>query len=236
MIDRQHNRARRRAVKPHPWTALSHDSRLMAIAGTPTDKEDAMSPRKRANPQPASVHHLKVTLLPLSPPVWRRLAVPSDMPLGALHCVLQLAMGWDDSHLHDFRVGRTTYGDPKMLEDLGDADEWETSLAHVAPHCGCRLRYTYDYGDNWEHDIMVEQVGSPGPDMHYPVCLAGERAGPPDDCGGGWGYADLLEALADPNHPEHGWKLEWAGGPIDPEAFDLDEVNKRLARLPSGGR
>jgi hypothetical protein len=209
---------------------------MMATAGAPTNKEDAMSPRKRAKPQPASVHQLKVTLLHLSPPVWRRLAIPSDMPLGALHYVLQLAMGWDDSHLHDFRVGKTTYGDPEMLEELGDADEWEASLAEVAPRRGSRLRYTYDYGDNWEHDIVVEQVGPPMPDVRYPVCVAGERAGPPDDCGGVWGYADLLEALADPNHPEHGWMLEWAGGPIDPEAFDLDEVNKRLARLPSGGR
>ena len=70
------------------------------------------------------------------------------------------------------------------------------------------------------------------PELAYPVCLAGERACPPDDCGGVWGYADLLEALADPKHPEHEWLTEWAGGPIDPEAFDRDEVNKQLARLP----
>jgi hypothetical protein len=206
---------------------------MMATAGAPTNKEDAMSPRKRAKPQPASVHQRKVTLLHLSPPVWRRLAVPSDMPLGALHYVLQLAMGWTDSHLHHFRVGKTTYGDPEMLEELGDADEWDASLADVAPRRGSRLRYTYDYGDNWEHDIVVEQVGPPMPDVRYPVCVTGERAGPPDDCGGVWGYADLLKALADPNHPEHDWMREWAGGPIDPEVFDLDEVNKRLARLPS---
>ena len=173
-----------------------------------------MPTKKRAKSQPTSVHKLKITLLHLSPPVWRRIAVPSDMPLGALHYVLQLAMGWTDSHWPDFRVGRTTYGDPEMLQELGDADEWEASLADVAPRTGNRLRYTYDFGDNWEHDILIEQVGPPVPELAYPVCLAGERACPPDDCGGVWGYAELLEALADPKHPEHEWLLEWAGGPI----------------------
>lgn len=199
---------------------------------TPGKGGRAMPTKKRAKSQPTSVHQLKITLLHLSPPVWRRIAVPSDMPLGALHYVLQLAMGWTDSHLHDFRVGRTTYGDPEMLQELGDADEWEAPLADVAPRTGNRLRYTYDFGDNWEHDILIEQIGPPEPELAYPVCLAGERACPPDDCGGVWGYADLLEALADPKHPEHEWLMEWAGGPIDPEAFDRDEVNTQLARLP----
>lgn len=191
-----------------------------------------MSARKRTKPQPVSVHQLKVTLLHASPPIWRRIAVPSDMPLGGLHYVLQLAMGWTDSHLHEFRVGKTTYGDPEMLQELGDADEWEAPLARVAPRRGSRVRYTYDLGDNWEHDILVEKVGPPEAGMPYPVCLAGERASPPDDCGGVWGYADLLEALADPKHPEHDGMMEWSGGPIDPEAFDPDEVNRQLARLP----
>ena len=137
-----------------------------------------MPTKKRAKPQPASVHRLKVLLLHFSPPVWRRIAVPSDMPLGALHYVLQLAMGWTDWRLHDFRVGTTAYGDPEMLEELGDADEWDASLADMAPRKGNRLRYTYDFGDNWEHDIHVEQVGPPVPALAYPVCLAGERACP----------------------------------------------------------
>ena len=98
-----------------------------------------MSPRKRANPRPASVHQLKVTLLHLSPPVWRRVAVPSDMPLGALHYVLQLAMGWTDSHKHDFRVGKTSYGDPEMLQELGDANERGAALVDVAPRRGSHM-------------------------------------------------------------------------------------------------
>jgi hypothetical protein len=94
------------------------------------------------------------------------------------------------------------------------------------------MQYTYDFGDNWEHEILVEKVGPPEPGLSYLVSLAGDRAGPPDDSGGVWVYADLLETLADPSHPEHEWMMEWAGGPIDPEALDLDEVNKQLARLP----
>ncbi|MGH2615611.1 MAG: plasmid pRiA4b ORF-3 family protein [Thermomicrobiales bacterium] len=195
-------------------------------------RQSAKSAGKRSRAQPTSVHQLKVTLLHSQPPIWRRIAVPSDMTLGALHYVLQLAMGWSDSHLHSFQIGKTTYGDPEMLQELGDADEWTASLARVAPSTRSRLLYTYDFGDNWEHDIQVEAVGPPAPGLQYPVCLAGRWAGPPDDCGGIWGYVDLLEALADPDHPEHDDMMEWTGGPIDPEAFDLEEVNRRLARLP----
>jgi hypothetical protein len=124
-----------------------------------------------------------VTLLDIRPPIWRRIAVPSAMTLGELHAVLQLAMGWTDSHLHDFRIGRTTYGDPEMLEELGDEDEWEAPLDQVAPQTKSRLRYLYDFGDSWEHEILVEKVGPPDPETRYPVCLAGKRAGPPDDGG-----------------------------------------------------
>jgi hypothetical protein len=192
----------------------------------------ARSSGKRARSQPASVHQLKVTLLGLKPPIWRRIAVPSEMTLGELHYVLQLAMGWTDSHLHDFQIGNTTYGDPEMLQELGDADEWDATLADVAPRAKSRIRYMYDFGDSWEHDIQVEKVGPPEAGVRYPVVLAGARAGPPDDCGGVWGYADLLVILADPDHLEHDDMMEWAGGPIDPEAFDLEDVNERLARMP----
>lgn len=190
------------------------------------------SASNRARPRPRSVHQFKVTLLGIKPPIWRRIAVPSDYSLGELHYVLQLAMGWTDSHLHDFRIGDTTYGDPEQLEELGDEDEWYAPLTHVAPTARSRMRYMYDFGDSWEHDILVEKVGPPDPDTRYPVCLAGKRAGPPEDCGGVWGYADLLKAQADPDNPEYDEIREWIGGPIDPEAFALEHVNERLARLP----
>ena len=185
---------------------------------------------KRAPKQPGSVHQLKVTLLGLEPPIWRRIAVPSDVTLGDLHHILQDAMGWQHSHLHDFRVGKVTYGDPEMLAETGDRDEWQARLAEVAPKAKTHFRYTYDFGDGWEHEILVEAVGPPEPGTRYPVCLAGERACPPEDCGGVWGYADLLEIMVDPSNPEYEEMMEWMDGPIDPDAFDLKKVNRRLTR------
>ena len=185
-------------------------------------------PGKRASKQLASVHQLKITLLGLEPPIWRRVAVPSDFTLGDLHHVIQFAMGWEHSHMHDFRIGKVTYGDPQMLVEGDDQDEWDAPLALVVPRARRKFRYLYDFGDSWEHEIQVESVGAPDPDTRYPVVLAGERACPPEDCGGVWGYADLLDILADPNHPEYEERLEWVEEPIDPEAFDLKNVNKSL--------
>lgn len=186
---------------------------------------------KRTPAQPSSVHQLKVTLMDIEPPVWRRIAAPSDFTLAELHDVVQLAMGWHFSHLHDFRVGKVTYGDPDMLVEPGDRDERKASLAQIAPKPKKQFRYVYDFGDSWEHQIVVEAVGPPEPGTRYPICLAGERACPPEDCGGVWGYADLLETLADPKNPEREEMLDWLGGPIDPEAFDLKAVNRQLAQL-----
>lgn len=191
----------------------------------------ATGARKRSGAKPASIHQLKVTLLGSKPPIWRRIAVPSDYTLGQLHHALQLAMGWHDGRLHDFSIGDTTYGDPMQLQELGGEDEWSASLAHVAPRARSRMRYLYDFGDCWEHDILVEKVAPPEPHASYPVCLAGKRACPPEDSGGIWGYDDLLAALADPIDPEHDDMLDWLGGPLDPEAFDLEAVNRRLARI-----
>lgn len=185
-------------------------------------------PTKRAPKQPASVHQMKVTLLDLAPPVWRRVALPSDFSLGDLHHVIQLAMGWEHSHMHDFRIGKVTYADPEMPADEKDQDEWQAALAAVVPRAKQKFRYVYDFGDSWEHEIQVESVGPPEPETRYPIVLAGERACPPEDCGGVWGYADLLEILADPAHEEYEERMEWLGGPIDPEAFDLKKTNKSL--------
>ena len=190
-----------------------------------------VSTSKRTPAQPSSVHQLKVTLMHLEPPIWRRIVAPSDVTLAELHAVIQLAMGWHFSHLHDFRVGRVTYGDPDMLVESGDKDERQAYLAEIAPKLKKRFQYLYDFGDSWEHEIVVEAVGPPEPGTRYPICLAGERACPPEDCGGVWGYADLLETLADPENPEREEMLDWLGGPIDPEAFNLKEVNRRLAQL-----
>lgn len=175
-----------------------------------------------------SVHQLKVTLRGTSPPVWRRLHVPSSMTLGTLHRAIQVAMGWDDSHLHEFVIGGTRYGnDDGGGWDSPPKNESTARLARVA-RPGDRFRYDYDIGDNWQHEIVVEKVMPAAPGTTYPVVVRGRRACPPEDCGGVGGYAELLGVLADPDDEQHEELLEWVGGPIDPEAFDIDSVNAWL--------
>jgi hypothetical protein len=110
------------------------------------------------------------------------------------------------------------------------APRTRATLAEVVPRVRRKFRYLYDFGDSWEHELQVEKVGPPDPALRHPAVLARERACPPEDCGGIWGYVNLLEALDDPAHPDHDDMMEWMGGPIDPEAFDLDQINKRLQR------
>jgi len=175
-----------------------------------------------------TVHQLKVTLKGSKPPIWRRIQVPSDTSLYRLHLILQVVMGWTNSHLYQFVVGRTYYGDPDP-DYGGEMKNARTrKLSQVAPAEKDRFVYEYDFGDDWEHDILVEKVLPAVPGVRYLACLGGKRACPPEDCGGIWGYAELLEAIKDPNHPEHEEMVEWVGGEFDPEAFDLEEINESL--------
>ncbi len=179
-----------------------------------------------------SIYQIKVTLRHIRPPLWRRIQIPADTKLGKLHRILQAAMGWYDAHLHAFRVGRETYGvpDPDPLFDTEMKNEHNVRLDRIAAE-GDKLIYEYDFGDGWEHELLIEQVMPAEKGRRYPLCLAGKRACPPEDCGGPPGYEQLLEVLADPKHEEHEAMREWLGGPFDPEAFDLDKVNQMLKRM-----
>lgn len=176
------------------------------------------------------VYQLKVTLRDLRPPVWRRLLVPANTRLSELHDILQVAMGWTDSHLHQFEVGRRVIGVPDPEDWREVENERRVRLADVAPRAQARLRYEYDFGDSWQHDIMVEKVLPATPDDQLPACTGGRRACPPEDVGGVWGYAEFLEAISDPAHPEHDEMLEWGGEDFDPEAFDADAITAALRR------
>jgi hypothetical protein len=184
---------------------------------------------------PQEIYQLKVTLLETKPPIWRRLLVPAGLTLEVLHDVLQIAMGWTDSHLHEFRVGQKRFGKPDPEDELMDLPEVSNeSTAHlfmVLGKAGAKAIYTYDFGDSWEHAIVVEKVLQPGPGVVYPMCVGGKLLCPPEDCGGIPGYYNLLEAISDPAHKEHEDMLDWLGGSYDPEAFSVDEVNRRLAAL-----
>lgn len=181
-------------------------------------------------PRGASVQ-VKVTLRGVRPPIWRRLVLPADMRLSRLHDVLQLAMGWTDSHLHQFVVGRRFIGVPSPDDWQELEDEQKIRLWNVAATPRARLHYEYDFGDSWEHDVVVEKVLPDGGGIRAPACLAGARSCPPEDVGGVWGYQGFLEAIRDASHPEHEDMLEWIGGKFDPEAFDPEGVTAALRRL-----
>ena len=185
--------------------------------------------------KPQQIYQIKVTLLGTDPPIWRRLLVPADLTLEQLHNVLQIAMGWDDCHLHEFRIGQQRYGTPDPMERAfggsRTASERTARLFNVLDRAGTKAVYTYDFGDSWEHRIAVEKRLAPEPGRTYPACLAGEQHGPPEDCGGIPGFYNLLEAIGDPEHEEHQELLDWVGGSFEPDAFSVDEVNRRLAPL-----
>jgi hypothetical protein len=179
---------------------------------------------------PRTVHTIKVSLRYMKPPVWRRLQVPSTTSLAELHHIIQTAMGWDDCHLHRFEVHGTYFADPEhLLEDT--MDESHSRLARLQP--GDRFTYWYDFGDDWYHDIRVESVDRADPSVTYPWCLAGRRACPPEDCGGPWGFDELMSILADKDHPGHERCREWmkqiGEADYDPAHFDRDEINEVLA-------
>lgn len=166
------------------------------------------------------VYQLKATIVGTKPPVWRRVLVKETATLLDLHHVLQAAFGWYDCHLHEFEIGGVRYG-------TDDGEGWgpppkserRARLGAVAEQ-GTAIRYVYDFGDDWVHRVVVEEVAPSDPAATYPCCIGGKRACPPEDCGGAWGYQEFLAAISDPDNPQRAAMLEWTGGEFDPEAFD----------------
>jgi hypothetical protein len=184
-------------------------------------------PQKRRAQALPSVIQIKATLREIDPPVWRRVLVPDRASLADLSGVLQVAFGWLGHHLHEFRFGEAIYGLPDDEAPAHQKDEARTALSDLA-HEGMSARYAYDFGDGWEHDLLIEAIQPLDPEVTYPLCTGGARACPPDDCGGPARYADLLRILADPDDPEHAEQRRWVGGFFDPEGFDANRVNREL--------
>ncbi len=206
-------------------------------AGAPASAV-ASRPKASAAKRPAAmknVHRLKVTLRGTKPPIWRRLEVPADISLHRLHTVIQRGFGWQNSHLYVFETPVGRYGVPDPDDELDTRSAASKKLSAVADWPGDRIRYEYDFGDSWEHDIVVEAVLPAEPGVAYPRCTGGRRAGPPEDSGGVFGYADLLNVLANPKHEDHAALLSWLGiesaADFSPEAFDRGAVNAALSRL-----
>jgi hypothetical protein len=167
------------------------------------------------------IYQLRITLLHSEPSIWRRIQI-HDCTLSQLHEYIQDVMGWEEHHLHQFIIQGEYYGDPEMLEGCEAIDSTKTQLSELIARYGKRLkcRYEYDFGDSWLHEIKFEGFVAAEPKAEYPRCIEGERACPPEDCGGIYGYHNLLNALTDPKHPDHAEFSEWYDDEFDAAAFD----------------
>jgi hypothetical protein len=175
-----------------------------------------------------TVYQLKITLKGIRPPIWRRVLVKSSTTLQQLHLIVQEAMGWQNYHMHQFSIAGIDYGQPEPDYEFDVHSENNVKLSQVVLGEKFKFSYMYDFGDGWEHEILVEKELPYSSDIHYPVCTTGKRACPPEDCGGPWGYPDFLAIMTDPSHPEYEERMEWLGGSFDPDVFNIDEVNQRL--------
>jgi len=188
------------------------------------------------------LYQFKIKLKDIHPPIWRRIQI-KDCSLDKLHEHIQTAMGWTNSHLHQFKIDGTVYGDPDLLcegwqDELSPVNSLETKVSEIVSEDGKRFQfeYEYDFGDGWEHEVLFEGCLQAEKGGRYPVCVEGERACPPEDVGGTSGYEEYLEAMADPEHEEHEAFTEWRG-PFDPEEFDAGVATKRMWRgLPDWRR
>jgi Plasmid pRiA4b ORF-3-like protein len=179
-----------------------------------------------------AIVRLKVTLEDVEPQVMRRLDVPLKIRLDRLHLVLQVAMGWTDSHLYEFTAGGTGWGVPDADFGGGPMAAAKTTLDDVIKDTGARtIHYLYDFGDGWDHVIKIERIGEGDPQARYPQLVTAQGRCPPEDVGGPPGYAEFLAAIADPTHEEHASMLTWCGGAFDPETPDVEHIADELDRL-----
>lgn len=206
-----------------------------AKAATRGEPSGRRKPAPKAATKAAGLYQFKITLMGIHPPIWRRIQI-KDCTLDKLHEHIQTAMGWTNSHLHQFEIAGKRYGDPDLLEeDLGDLDFFDstaTNVSQILPASGksFRFKYEYDFGDSWEHEILFEGCPAVDRKAKYPLCVEGKRACPPEDCGGPWGYADLLEALRDQRHEQHAEMVEWIGEDFDPESFEPAAATKCMRK------
>lgn len=186
----------------------------------------------RSGQAAGGIYQLKITLLGIKPPIWRRIQV-KDCTLDELHEHIQTAMGWTNSHMHQFHIGERRCGNLQLfeedMEEFDMMDSTTTKLSDIFPASdkGSYIIYEYDFGDGWEHQILFEGIVPPEKRKKYPACVDGARACPPEDVGGVWGYEDFAQAITDPNHEQHQYFLEWSG-PFNPEKFSAEKATRNM--------
>lgn len=184
-----------------------------------------------------TVYQVQVVLRDSEPKIWRRLLVQPDLLLPDFHKVIQTAMGWVNGHLHQFMKDNTFYNEPAPEDEMWnerDVDYNDIKISDLLSDEGDQMLYEYDFGDGWEHDIILEKILPADAHTTYPVCIDGKRNCPPEDCGGMGGYAYILEIIKQPEHEEYENYMEWLGDEFDPEYFNINEVNELLRRPDYG--
>jgi hypothetical protein len=173
----------------------------------------------------SQVYQIKITLSGSEPAIWRRFLIEPSANLFKLHQAIQNIMGWTNSHMHQYRKGKIFYG------KLDEEDENKFKIFQVFDKLKAKLVYEYDMGDGWEHILVLEKILPREDKIKYPICLEGAMACPPEDCGGIYGFYNLLEIIKNPDHEEHEDMMEWMGDDFDPEEFNLDAINQDLKRM-----
>jgi len=181
-----------------------------------------------------TILRLKVTLKGSKPPIWRRFDIPESATLNDLHYTLQIVMGWQLCHLHDFTVGKQRYCDEMAMDGSvfdNSINEKSVTLSQIFEKEKDKIEYMYDFGDGWEHTVVLEKRVAAESGVKFPRCVTGKLACPPEDSGSLWGYYDKLDALQDETHEMHEEYVEWMGEDFDPTYFDVEEVNAELLHI-----
>lgn len=184
-----------------------------------------------------TAYMLKITLDGIKPRIWRTFSVPGEITLDRLHDVIQIVMGWQESHLHCFHIAGQRYTEDSEDQDMDGLDEGAFRLCDLVPRAKTKLKYEYDFGDSWHHTLVVDYIQKV-PEKHRAcvACMEGKRSCPPEDVGGTDGYEEFLQAIRNPRHEEYDRYLEWVGGKFDPELFDRRAVNLELLKYARSAR
>ena len=187
---------------------------------------------------PRVTYQLRIALRRTKPPIWRRVLVPPSMHLDTLHHLIQVVMGWEDCHLHMFRKGDQRYSRPGPWDNdwresatSRHLDERTHRINHLLKREKDWITYLYDFGDRWEHKVTLQKILPYDPAVRLPACISGRRRCPPEDCGGVWGYYEMLDSLEDPRARDHEHMKEWIGGHFDPEVFSAQAVDMLVGEM-----